>query len=256
MLKGSYDVQANTLRIFAILGDLRADWGGSLIVSCGIASNGADMALAANIAGAACLSLDGSAEACRGAMRLGEVDFAVNSLDEALRVLKNEIRKGQPISVALELDPLATLDELLGRGVLPQLFTVSQRDLRPTDVTRYAIAAEQWHAQGTLVLDFGRLQHLAFAINADDRFKAIAAAHCWTLANFGFDSAATLRSFDVRVLELIPAGDPRRRWVAAAPRHFHRNRFSSGRQYRRALLLTEEERELLMQQVSSARPEM
>src|ERR1700733_16185095 len=88
--------QTRTLRIFTVLTCLRPDWAGDLTPSCGLTDSGADLALAANIAGAVCLSIDRSTEACRAAMRSGAVDFLVNTVDEALRVLKNEIRKHKP----------------------------------------------------------------------------------------------------------------------------------------------------------------
>src|ERR1700677_1725072 len=104
MLEGTYDVQANTLRIFTILTCLRSEWAGKLILSCGLSDSGADLALAANIGGATCLSIDRSTEICRAAMRFGAVSCVFNTVDEALRVLKNEIRKHQPLSLALEPD--------------------------------------------------------------------------------------------------------------------------------------------------------
>jgi hypothetical protein len=235
------DVQKNTLRIFTVLRELRAQWGRSLIVSCGASAAGAEMALAANIAGAACLCLDRSSEACRAAMRGGAVDFVVNTLDEALRILKNEIRKGQPVSVALERDPSAALDELLERGVLPRLFTVPAHELQAAEMARYSSAAETWHALGALVLDFGPLRDLPFAIDVEARFTAAIAARRWALESFDFDSSGALRSFEERLRERIPEDDPRRPWIAAASRHFHRNRAAGESPYQRVLLLTEAE---------------
>ena len=45
----------------------------------------------------------------------------VNSLDEALRTLKNEIRQRRPLGVALTAQPPLVLSEMLERGVLPDL---------------------------------------------------------------------------------------------------------------------------------------
>ena len=42
----------------------------------------------------------------RHCVRNGIADFAVKTLDEALRILKNEIRKRQPIAVLLERQPV------------------------------------------------------------------------------------------------------------------------------------------------------
>ena len=54
-------------------------------------------------------------------MHAGVIDFLVNSLDEALRILKNEIRKREPVSVAVSIAPQAIAQEMLDRGVLPDL---------------------------------------------------------------------------------------------------------------------------------------
>lgn len=242
MLKGSYDVQANTLRIFTVLTCLRSDWAGNLILSCGLSGSGADLALAANIAGAACLSIDRSTEACRAAMRFGAVDFVVNTVDEALRVLKNEIRKHQPISVALEADPQPAISELLDRGVLPQTFTVFSSE-GPT----YLDESKHFHAQGTFLIAFNAaLRSLPFVIDSSDVLNAYTAEHALTLESFPFDSAAALRTFDARVLDLIPTEDRRHRWSIAAPRHFHRSRFTKAQSYTRALFVTAQEKASLM----------
>ena len=51
------------------------------------------MALAPTIAGGAFLGIDSSSKHLKAAVRNGSCDFMVNTLDESLRVLKNELRK-------------------------------------------------------------------------------------------------------------------------------------------------------------------
>jgi hypothetical protein len=238
--------QTRTLRIFTVLTRLRADWAGDLILSCGLTDSGADLALAANIAGAACLSIDRSTEACRAAMRSGAVDFVVNTVDEALRVLKNEIRKRQPLSVALESSPQPALRELLDRGVLPQLFTAFALSPEDPDQARYIDAAERFQAQGASLVDFSStLRSLPSAIESNDILNSYTAQHALTLESFSFDSAAALRTFDARVLDLIPTEDPRHRWATTAPRHFHRSHSTKAPSYTRALFLTPHEQAAL-----------
>jgi urocanate hydratase len=238
--------QTRTLRIFTVLTRLRTDWAGDLILSCGLSDSGADLALAANIAGAACLSIDRSTEACRAAMRSGAVDFVVNTVDEALRVLKNEIRKRQPLSVALESNPQPAISELLDRGVLPQLFTAFASSPEDPDQAVYLDAAKRFQAQGTSLVDFGSaLSSLPSAIASSDILNTYTAQHALTLETFSFDSPAALRTFDARVLDLIPAEDPRHRWATTAPRHFHRSRFTKAQSYTRALFLTTHEQAAL-----------
>lgn len=80
--------------------------------------------VAANIAGAASLVVAEDAERGKEALRDGVVDFLVSSLDEALRILKNELRKKQPTSVAVTASYTEILTEMIERGVQPDLVDV------------------------------------------------------------------------------------------------------------------------------------
>ena len=64
-------------------------------------------------------------DAAREAVCNGTVDFAVNTLDEALRILKNEIRKQQAVSVLLQSDVSPALAEAADRGAQPDLIAWS-----------------------------------------------------------------------------------------------------------------------------------
>src|SRR5579863_1446075 len=76
---------------------------------------------AANIAGAASIAASADAASLRRAMREGALDFVVTSLDEALRILKNEIRKKQPVAVGVSVAPESIAREMADRGVQPDL---------------------------------------------------------------------------------------------------------------------------------------
>jgi urocanate hydratase len=104
-------------------GDLETGLGGKLFYVGELDSHARGFAVAANIAGAATLAASPDAAALRLALREGAIDFLVNSLDEALRILKNEIRKRQPVAVAVSLPPNAIETEMLERGVLPDLLS-------------------------------------------------------------------------------------------------------------------------------------
>jgi hypothetical protein len=49
------------------------------------------------------------------------VDFLINTLDEALRILKNQVRKRETVAVCVAGAPEAVEREMLERGVLPDL---------------------------------------------------------------------------------------------------------------------------------------
>lgn len=240
------DSQSQTLRLFNVLSALRPHWAHTLILSFGLNPEGAALALAANIAGATCLSVDRSPENCRAALRSGAVDFAVNSLDEALRTLKNEIREGHPLSVALTGDPGAVLPDVLDRGLLPELFTAFSAAAEVPDLPVFLERAEKLAAMGSLLVDFdGSLQSLSSAGSAHDYLKAFSGEHSLSLHTFEFGSAPELRRFDAELLDLISPTDPRRRWIVSAPRHFQRSRPPETRSHRRSLFLKPDEHDRL-----------
>ena len=79
------------------------------------------LVVAANIAGAATLTVSADPAAQRQAVRDGVVDFLVNSLDEALRILKNQLRKQETVAVCLALTAEQVESEMQERGVLPDM---------------------------------------------------------------------------------------------------------------------------------------
>jgi hypothetical protein len=93
--------------------------GGRLLYLGELDENGRALMVASNIAGAASLAVTADPVAQKQSIHEGVADFLVNSLDEALRILKNEIRKGEPVAVCIAA-PRATIEqEMLERGVLP-----------------------------------------------------------------------------------------------------------------------------------------
>src|SRR6476659_6893622 len=94
---------------------------GRLLLADGLAQEGDALLIGASIAGGASLVLETGTDAVRHCVRNGIVDFAVTTLAEALRILKNEIRKQQPIAVLLEQQPAAVLAEMVDRGAQPDM---------------------------------------------------------------------------------------------------------------------------------------
>ncbi|MGA3264428.1 MAG: hypothetical protein ABSC47_10345 [Terracidiphilus sp.] len=97
------------------------DLGGKLLYAGELDAEGRALIVAANIAGAASLGATADEASRKQALRDGVVDFLVTSLDEALRILKNEIRKRQTVAVCVAGAPQAVEREMLERGVLPDL---------------------------------------------------------------------------------------------------------------------------------------
>jgi hypothetical protein len=82
---------------------------------------GRSLMVASNLAGAASLAATADAEAQRQSIRDGVADFVVTNLDEALRILKNEVRKHEAVAVCVAADAAAIEQEMLERGVVPDL---------------------------------------------------------------------------------------------------------------------------------------
>lgn len=105
--------------------DREPSLGGKLLYAGSLDAQARALLVAANIAGAASLAVSADANACKQAIRDGVADFLVTSLDEALRILKNEIRKRETAAVCVALAPeypeAEFARQLLQRGVLPDL---------------------------------------------------------------------------------------------------------------------------------------
>jgi hypothetical protein len=95
--------------------------GGKLLYAGNLDESGRAVTAAAAIAGAATLAACADPAAAKQAMRDGIVDFLVNSLDEALRILKNQVRKRETVAVCVSLAPAVIEAEMRERGVVPDL---------------------------------------------------------------------------------------------------------------------------------------
>lgn len=104
--------------------------GGKLLYAGELDAHGRTLTIAGNIAGAAILAATADQAAGRQAMRDGAVDFVVTTLDEALRILKNQVRKHEPVSVCVGAAPETVEREMLERGVEPDL--LSAGDVAPS----------------------------------------------------------------------------------------------------------------------------
>lgn len=111
------ELQRRTLRLYGELLCRRENWAGKLVVACFGGAAGVGFGAAASLAGAASLTVDADGAGMKAHFRDGGFDFLVNTLDEALRALKNEVRKGRAIAIGLIGEPLAVQAEMDERGV-------------------------------------------------------------------------------------------------------------------------------------------
>jgi urocanate hydratase len=122
---GSQGIVQGTFETFSAAADkhLGGSLEGKLVVSGGMGGMGGAQPLAATMAGAAFLGIDVDPERIKRRLKIGYCDFMVNTLDEALRILKNAVRKKEAVSVGLVANCADVIPELAERGVVPDLLT-------------------------------------------------------------------------------------------------------------------------------------
>ena len=177
---------------------------GCLLLIDSLAQEGDALLIAASIAGAASLTLETRTEAVRHCVRNGIVDFAVTTLDEALRILKNEIRKQQPIAVLLERETASVLAEMVERGAQPDMVRWAHAD------AELKAFLDTLFARGAQPLPPPR------EMSPDPARREV----CWRAGEGG---SAVLRQLDLLACEILSQEDAERQnWIARAPRYLPR----------------------------------
>lgn len=122
---GSQGILQGTYETFAAAGrqHFSGDLSGKLIVSGGMGGMGGAQPLAATLNGAAFLGIDVDPDRIKRRVKTGYCDVMVNDLDEALRILKNAVRKREATSVGLVANCADVIPALAHRGVVPDLLT-------------------------------------------------------------------------------------------------------------------------------------
>jgi urocanate hydratase len=181
---------------------------GACIVSDSLAGAAAALPLASAIAGACFLGMDGDVELAHAMLRQGRCDFVVNSLDEALRILKNELRQKKPVSVCLAGSVAENIQQMAERGVAPDLLMQAGAD-QPSPATQRLVESGAIFCRSDSVDEL-----LARPANHHGEIAR------WTLPH---GTAAMLARLDSVALALLPAADrQRRRWLEAAQRYVPR----------------------------------
>jgi urocanate hydratase len=122
---GSQGIVQGTFETFSAAGEKHfdGDLAGKLIVSGGMGGMGGAQPLAATMTGAVFLGIDVDPERIKKRLKTGYCDFMVTTLDEALRILKNAVRKKENVSVGLVGNCAEIIPELAERGVVPDILT-------------------------------------------------------------------------------------------------------------------------------------
>lgn len=177
------------LLLTAEFADAANGLGGSLVYVGELDTDGRALIVAANIAAAASLAATADRAIQKRALHDGIVDFLVNSLDEALRILKNQLRKHEPVAVCVCLEPPAVEIEMRERGVRPDLL---RSDISPG-------------------------QHVG--IGAQEKEKRMK----WLTWTIETTPAQSMQRVDTIAIESLPDDAwQTRRWLRLAPRYLGR----------------------------------
>lgn len=178
---------------------------GKLLLREALDADGAAVLVAASVAGCASLCADADGALLREGLRAGFCDFVVGHLDEALRILKNEIRRGLPVSVGLTADPEVCLRAMAERGAQPDLLSVTG------DPARAQIFVER----GAVVLPH--------VISERDEPTGETALLCWSVAAEAGRTMPQIGRIAAEALDAERADTPaRRRWLEISPRYLGR----------------------------------
>jgi urocanate hydratase len=122
---GSQGIVEGTFETFSAAGEKHfgGDLAGKLVVSGGMGGMGGAQPLAATMTGAAFLGIDVDPERIKKRLKTGYCDFMVTTLDEALRILKNAVRKKENVSVGLVGNCADIIPVLAERGVVADILT-------------------------------------------------------------------------------------------------------------------------------------
>jgi hypothetical protein len=194
------ELQRQTLRLYGELMLRNDSLASKLVFTAGSGSSATGLAAAVSILGGTSLIVDPDAAVVRSVLRQGGVDFVVNTLDEALRVLKNEIRKHTPLSVVLVADVDASVQEMSERGVMP--------DVEVQIAAKYELASA---LETKTVL---RLLRSSGIIEPSEPFSQWLVDSGWEERLLDVDTIAALRTLDVRLISMLGAEDSvRLRWL-------------------------------------------
>jgi urocanate hydratase len=212
--------QLQTLRLYAELISRRETLAGTLTFAHGPGCSATGLPAAVSIAGGTTLLLDPDTATVKTVFRTGGLDFVVNTLDEAVRVLKNEVRKHTPLSVALTADPVTILAEMQERGIQPDLEVA----IGNTNVTDLALATLHLATADGLIQPTGHA--LAWLATRD-----------WSEIWLTTETTADLRALDARLI--LQLTDPSRQQWLRRISHYQRPAPNTGR----AIWLTPSERQ-------------
>jgi urocanate hydratase len=172
--------------------------GGRLLYAGELDEPGRAGVIAGNVSGCATVAASADMSAQKNSIRDGVADFLVTSLDEALRILKNEVRQRKTVAVCVGAAPELVEAEMTERGVQPDLVFAGSPDHQRI-VPKFGA--------GTLEIQFA----------APDRGLAFVT---WQVEQA---PARWMPRLDAAALSCMDQNSWESRWVRLAPRYLGRS---------------------------------
>jgi hypothetical protein len=180
--------------------------GGRILVVPGLTPETSQLVLAAGIASAASLAIEADSLRIREANRQRICEFTVNTLSEAIRSLKNQVRMRRAVAVCLSSGVASSLAEMLRRGLQPDLIALPERGPEWEEESRLTA---RLIAQGSRAIDPEDFPSPGCDGFLDVRWRVTQSPGIW------------LPRIDELFERTFP-GDPRSRWIRVAPLYFDR----------------------------------
>jgi urocanate hydratase len=185
---------------------------GKLIVACGLGAVGGAQLLAATLHGAAALGIEPDAARIKQRVKSGYCEIMVNDLDEALRILKNSVRRHEPASVALVGETDKFIPELASRGIVPDLLFPNFRERFAGADALSLPGMVELKSLGSILLDGEIVDGDTLSANFADPSVPVT---CIALSG----SAADIARTDRLLLETFHANEQLQRWLPLAKKH-------------------------------------
>ena len=172
---------------------------GKFVVSVGMVGPDGANPLAVKLNGGAFLGIDAEPEIIKRRVKAGYCDVMVNDLDEALRILKNAVRKREPASVGLVGDCGVLLPVLAERGIVPDML------------------AGQTPAELPGVLELQKLGAMTF--ECENYIRALSQERAPLTWEALSGEASDIYRIDRLLLEMFPNDEMLGRWIPLARKH-------------------------------------
>jgi urocanate hydratase len=172
---------------------------GKLVVSAGMSGADGAIPLAAKLNGGAFLGIDAEPEIIKRRVKAGYCDVMVNDLDEALRILKNTVRKREPASVGLVGNCAVLLPVLAERGIVPDML------------------AGQTPAELPGVLELQKLGAMTF--ERENYIRALSQERTPLTWEALSGEPSDIYRIDRLLLEMFPDDEMLGRWIPLARKH-------------------------------------